>query len=163
MLKKIGLAVSALVFSSSVMAGGLGVVNMDKVVKSVPQVKAMQKAIQAKFQPKQKAIVAMQKKFQSTQAKLKKNQAVMSKSALNKAAQGLQMQARALQGAQMSFQKDLVAAQNAAMRKFFEQVRAVSAKLAVKNKLYAILPSNGLLYSAPAVDYTQQIIKALNK
>ena len=163
MLKKVGLVIASVVFSGSALAGGLGVVDMNKVVKSVPQVKVMQRAIQQKFQPRQKKIVAMQKKFQRTQAKLKKNQAVMSKSALNKAAQGLQAQAQGLQTAQMSFQKDLVAAQNGAMRKFFAQVKLVAAKLAAKKKLDAILPANGLLYSAPGVDFTKQVINALRK
>ena len=163
MLKKVLLAASSLVFAGSVMAGGLGVVDMDKVVKSVPQVKTMQSSIQKKFQPKQKKIMGMQKKFQAAQEKLKKNQAVMSKSALQSAAEDLQKQAQALQTAQVSFQKEVVAAQNQAMQKFFEQVKAVAAKIAKAKKLDVILPANGLLYSNGSIDYTQQVIDGMNK
>jgi outer membrane protein len=162
MLKKIGLALSALAFAGSVMAGGLGVVDMDKVVKSVPQVKQMQKAIQKKFASKQKSILAMQKKFQAAQEKLKKNQAVMSKSALQSAAEDLQKQAQGLQAAQMAFQKNVVAAQNQAMQDFFAQVKKVAAKIAKAKKLDAILPSNGLLYANSSIDYTQRVIDGMH-
>ncbi len=163
MLKKLALGVISVAFTGAAMAGGFGVVDMDQVVKAVPQVKAMQKSIQGKFQPRQKKLIAMQKKFQDAQEKFKKNQSVMSKSALQNAGMSLQQQAQKLQAGQMAFQKDLVAAQNAAMKKFFAQVKAVASKVAAKRKLDAILPANGLLYAANSVDYTQQIIDALKK
>lgn len=163
MLKKLALAATSVAFTGAAMAGGFGVVDMDQVVKAVPQVKAMQSSIRGKFQPRQKKLVAMQKKFQADQEKFKKNQSVMSKSALQNAGSSLQEQAQKLQVGQMSFQKELVAAQNAAMKKFFEQVKSVAAKVAAKQKLDAILPANGLLYSAASVDYTKQIIAALKK
>jgi outer membrane protein len=163
MLKKTTLAAISLAFAGGAMAGGYGVVNMDKVVKSVPQVKSMQTIIQKKFQPRQKKLMAMQKKFQALQQKLQKNQAVMSKSALQSAAQDLQKQGQALQVAQMAFQKEATAAQNTAMQKFFNQVKGEAAKIAASKKLDAILPANGLLYSSPSIDYTQQVIDALNK
>jgi len=163
MLKKITLAVISLAVAGGAMAGNYGVVNMDKVVKSVPQVKSLQQVIQKKFQPKQKKIMAMQKKVQALQTKLQKNQAVMSKSALQSAAQDLQKQAQNLQAAQVAFQKEVVAAQNTAMQKFFNQVKGAAAKIAASKKLDAIFPANGMLYSSDSIDYTQQIIDALNK
>jgi Skp family chaperone for outer membrane proteins len=163
MFKKITLAIITVVFASAAMAGNFGVVDMDRVVKAVPQVKAMQAAIQKKFLPKQKEIMAMQQKFQKDQEKFKKNQAVMSQPALSTAAQDLQKQAQTLQGAQMTFQRELVSAQNDAMQKFFEEVKLAAAKVAAAKNLDSILPENGLLYSAPGIDYTQQVIDALNK
>jgi outer membrane protein len=163
MLKKLALAAISFVFAGAAAASCCGVVDMDSVVKAVPQVKALQASIQKEFQPRQKKLIALQKKFQDAQDKFKKNQAVMSKSALEKAAQDLQQQAQTIQQGQMGFQKELVAAQNDAMKKFFDQVKVVAKTVAKDNKLDAILPANGLLYSAKSVDYTKQIIAALKK
>ena len=163
MLKKIVLAMVSVAFAGAAAAGNFGVVDMDKVLKAVPQVKTLQTEIQKQFLPRQKEIIAMQKKFQDTQDKLKKNQAVMNQAALSTAAQDLQKQAEAIQTSQMTFQKDLVAAQNDAMQKFFEEVKSAAQKVATAKNLDSILPANGLLYSAPSIDCTNQIIEALNK
>jgi outer membrane protein len=163
MLKKMVLGIVSVVFAGGAVASNFGVVDMDRVLKAVPQVKTLQTEIQKKFLPRQKEIISLQKKFRADQDKLKKNQAVMNQAALSTAAQDLQKQAEAIQMSQMTFQKDLVAAQNDAMQKFFEQVKSASEKVAAAKNLELILPANGLLYSAPSVDCTPQIIEALNK
>jgi Skp family chaperone for outer membrane proteins len=47
------------------------------------------------------------------------------------------------------------------MQKFFEQVKAVAVKVAKAKNLDTILPANGLLYSSPSIDYTQEIIDGM--
>ena len=162
MLKKV--LATGLFFATSVaFAGGFGVVDMDKVVQAAPQVKVMQASIQKQFEPRQKAMMAGQKKFEADQAKFKKDQAVMSKSALQKAGQSLQAQAQKLQAEQVAYQRELMQAQQSKMQSFILNVKHIASNIAKKDKLDAVFPSNGLLWSTPAKDYTQKMIVALKK
>lgn len=162
MFKKVMLATTAIVFSASAMASGVGFIDMEQVAKKSYSFQKLQKSIKSKFEPRQKTIIKLQKEFQDEQAKLIKDQAVMSKSAVNKAAGKLQKKAKHLQELQGSYQKDFIAQQNSATEKFLNQVRKAARKVALDAKLDAILPTNAAVFMASSTDYTKQVIKKLN-
>ena len=163
MLKKAILTSTAVLFSASVMAGGIGFIDMEKVAKESYSFQKAQKSMKSTFEPRQKKILKLQKEFQKEQSKLIKNQAVMSKSALSKAAGELQKKAKGLQKMQGSYQKEFMAAQNKATKKFLDKVKSAARKVALSAKLDAIMPNNAVVFSASSTDYTKQVIKTLNK
>ena len=62
---------------------------------------------------------------------------------------------------QGKFQRDLMVAQNAEMKKFMTRVKGIVGNIAAKKKLDVVLPSNTVLYSKTKSDITSEVLSAL--
>jgi len=151
----------AAIWSLPGFASGIGVVNMQTIFRSSPQVKKINTTLQKRFAARKTNIVAMGKKLQTEVKQFQKNQTVMD----SKAAQALRAkigeQGTKLRQMQGKFQRDLMVAQNAEMKKFMTRVKGIVGKIAAKKKLDVVLPSNAVLYSKTKSDITSEVLSAL--
>lgn len=163
-MKKIMIAIClsvAAIWSIGALADDIGVVDMQTIFKSSPEVKAINASLKSEFSGRKASIVKMGQQLQDEVKKYQKNQSVMSKVSLAKLQQSINQHSVSLRQAQAKFQSDLMAAQNNKMRIFLNKVKSAVTKVANKKGLELVLPSNAVLYSKNKMDITASVLSAL--
>jgi len=164
MKKLLLIIVSAMMLagSSVVLADiSIGVLNMQEVMRTIPQVKAMQKKLKNQFGPQQKKLIAQQKQLQTDVKNFEKNSAVMTDADKQKLQQKIIKQQQDLQKAQTDFRTQISAAQNKAMQKIFAQIGKVVNRVAADQKLNLIVTKASAVYNDASMDVTDSVIKGL--
>lgn len=155
------MGISILCFSSAVLATQIGVVDMQKIFKNSPSVKAESAKLNKQFAARRASMMQMEQKLQKSFADLQKNSAVMSKKSLAAKRQSAAQQEAKLREMQQQFQHDVLAAQNKAMVDFMQKAGVAAKTVAAKHKLDVILLKNAVLYSAGVTDITDELMKDL--
>lgn len=150
-----------LLSSLNTYATGVGVLDMEKVFASSPQVKTINADLKSQFADKKKSLDAMGQTLQTDMQNYQKNKSVMSKESLTALEQKIVGEQRSLQQAGIQFQKDVYAAQSTKTKAFLNQVKDVVKTIAIDKKLDIVLPKGTLLYSNSSLDVTPDVIKAL--
>ncbi len=150
------------IWSATVLAAdNVGVVNMQTIFRSSPQIKQINAALKKKFSARKASIVELDKTLQAEVQKFQKNHSVMTPKSLQGLRAKISTQGLQLRQAQTKFQKDLVSEQNKQMRKFINSVRKIVRKIAMKKKLNLVLPSNSVLYASNNLDITSRVLADL--
>jgi outer membrane protein len=157
--------IGALLFSTSVFAADLkiGVLDLQKVLASAPQVEAMKAKLKSQFDPKGKELESLQNTLKADVAKYQKNEAVMKDQDRKGMQEKIMGEQKQLQEKQGSFQQSLVAAQNQAMQTILKQVQDIVSNIATKDKYDLILLKAALGYSKDNMEITNQVIDAMKK
>lgn len=153
--------VIAALMTVSVFAGEIGVVDMQKIFKSAPQIQQINSTLTQKFANRKQKIIEMGKQLQTQIQKFQKNKAVMSASDLATMKKNITAQEMKLRQMQAQFQQDFFKAQNKRMSEFMTKVRGIVKTIAAKKDLDMVLPKNSVLYSQGGADITPQVITAL--
>jgi outer membrane protein len=165
MKKLLALAFSAmlLVFCQGSFAADLkvGVIDVQKILTSVPQVSAMRTKLQKQFEPREKEVEAAKKDLQANLAKYNKDVAVMSDKQKKDMQDKLTDQQKKLRDMETNFQQSVMTEQNKAMQEVSKTIQAVVDKVAKAQNLDLILIKGAIAFSKPEMDITQKIIDAL--
>ncbi len=141
----------------------IGVVDVQEMMQKIPQVTAMQKQLQSKFNPQTKKIKAMQQQLQADLAKYNKNKSIMkdkNKKALQKKIMDEQNKLRTMQ---INFQEQAMDAQKKAMQSILSDVEAAVKKVAKDQNLNLVLTKASIAYNDDDMDITDKVIKELKK
>lgn len=163
----IGAAALGMSLSLSAFAGhnsddmAIGVVNMQQVLQSAPQVKQINAQLKDQFSKRKSDILAQAKVLQANMSNFDKNKTVLGAKDLATLRNKITSEETQLRTEQMSYQQDLMTAQNNAMNSFLKTLKASVSVVAAKKKLALVLPENTLLYSAPEADITNDVLKNL--
>lgn len=141
----------------------IGVIDIQKVVQTAPQTKAITSRLSSKFDARKKEIETAQKSIEDGDAKLKRDGSVMSDSDRQALQDKLANQKRELMFKQQTYQEDVVRAQNEEMQKLLDSVRGVVDTIAEKEKYDIVLQKESLPYVDSKLDITDQVIAALGK
>lgn len=155
------LAVVTLVFSLSVFAEQVGVVDMQSIFHSSPEIQKINSNLTTQFSSRREAIMKMGKALQDDMANLNKNKMVMKKSDLSALQNKIAKEGNDLKQAQAKFQQDLYSAQNKSMEDFMNKVKMSVQKIAGQKKLDLVLPKNTVLYSQGGLDITADVLSSL--
>jgi len=151
------------IWSIGALAGGVGVVNMQTVFRSSPQIKKINTTLKRKFATRKASILRLGKQLQTEVKKFQKNETVMDSKSAEVLRTKISTQGSKLRKLQAQFQRDLMTAQRAEMQKFMTNVKTVVKQIAAKKKLDVVLPSNAVLYSKNNLDITSNVISALGR
>lgn len=154
-----GLALSATSFAAS--GNGIGVVDMQNVLRTAPQVKKINADLKKQFSNRKDKILTMAKSLQSDMSNYSKNKAVMSSKKASALKATIASQETQLRTQQMKYQQDLIAAQNKAMQGFLTQLKSAVTKVATQKHLSVVFPKNSLLYSGSDSDITSAVLSNL--
>jgi len=127
----------------------VGMVDIQKIFKTSPQVQKINKDLDSQFSDRKQSLQKMAKDLKASIGKLQKNQTVMSSDNANKLKQSIVKQ------------ESLFAAQNKAMKSFMDKVHAAAKAVAVQKKLDLVLSNNGVLYNRDNIDITSDILEVL--
>jgi len=156
----IGMMLSATAIAADAM-GGVGVVDMQSILHSAPQVEKINMDLKNQFSARKDMLLASAKALQANMTKLSKNKAVMSKMQMAALQKTVGDQEMKLRMDQMKYQQDLLAAQNEAMNGFLTELKMAVQKVATMKHLDVVLPKNSLLYANDNTDVTPSVLDNL--
>ena len=138
----------------------IGVVNLQFIVQSAPQTKAVMDALREEFAPREREIVAKQKELEDMTAKAQKDAAVMGETERRNAEKDLRDLQRDLQRLGQEYQEDLNLRQNeelgALQRTLVKEVQDYAAAQG-----YDLIVGDGVLYVSSAVNITEAVLEAV--
>lgn len=137
-------------------------VNQAKLLQKAPQAEAARSKLQKEFAKRDKALVSLQKKIQSSAEKLQKDAAILSSTELNKLKRKITMMRRDLERDKSAFKEDLSIRQNEELVKLQKSVLK-SIKTIAEQEKYDLIISEGVIYASKQIDVTDKILAQLKK
>jgi outer membrane protein len=166
-MKKLVLFAGALLifgFSSLVLAETkMVVLDINKVIASLPYLKDVQADLKKKFDPRGQELINMQNVFRSNLDKYRQNNVDLKGEALKKEQQKIIDENKKVQAVRTSLQQDLVTAQNQALTPILQQIKVVVDKIAQTQKIDLVITRNSAAYFNPQIDITDQVISEMKK
>ncbi len=137
-------------------------VNQAKLLQKAPQAEAARSKLQKEFAKRDKALVNLQKKIQSSTEKLQKDAAILSSTELNKLKRKITMMRRDLERDKAAFKEDLSIRQNEELVKLQKSVLQ-SIKTIAEQEKYDLIISEGVIYASKQINVTDKILAQLKK
>jgi outer membrane protein len=122
----------------------------------------MRKLIEKEFAPRDRELVASQKKLKQFEDRLTKDAAIMSETERKKLERDIISQRRDLKRSQDEFREDLTFRRNEEIAKIQKEIVDAINMVAKSNKFDVIL-SEGVIFASAKVDISQVVIDYLNK
>lgn len=165
-MKKIALfvgAVAMLVGASAFADTKIGVIDLQKILATSPQVAAARDQMKAKYEPSKKEITAAQKTLQSDFEKLSKNKAVMKDDERKNLEAKIDDEQKKLRTMASDFEQKFNEDEEKTMQAVTKQIQSVVDKFAQDQKFDLILAKGATAYNKDDLDVTDQVIAALKK
>lgn len=140
----------------------VGAINFIRILDQAPQAESVRAKIEKEFAPRDRELVAAQKKLKEMEDRLAKDAAIMSESERGNLERDIINQRRDLKRGQDEFREDLTFRRNEEIKKIQEEVLN-AIQLVAKQNNYDMVVSDGVLYASPKVDMTQLVIEFLKK
>lgn len=137
-------------------------VNSSTLLEQAPQADIAKKKLEKEFAPREKEIRDAQQAAQNLENKLNKDGVTMSDSERSKQEQELNRQLRDLQRMQSNFRDDLNLRKNEELGKL-QRVVLSTIKEVAKSKGYDLVLAEGVVYAAPQVDITSDVLAKLQQ
>ena len=138
----------------------IGVFNLQKVLKSAPQIPVMQTKLKDQFRP-------AGKKLLSSQANLKKDikkyrdVSTVRASYRGKLQKDIIAKQNKIKAQQNALKHNFILARNKQLQAVLNKIKVVVAKIAKKRGLDLVISNANVAYNNKSMDITDQIIKAL--
>jgi outer membrane protein len=158
----IAISLAFLMFSGMVSAQQvkIGFVNYGRLIGESPQAAIAEEALREEFAPRQREGVALQTELQQKQEQIQRDLDVMGPEERRNAERDLRKNERELARQQQEFSEDFNLRRNESLRKVQSEVlREVQAFVAAEG--FDLVVSDGVLYSSPAIDITEQVLAEL--
>lgn len=165
-MKQLGGVLIALLFtlgSVNAMADGtkIGVVDLQKIMQTSTQTKAIQEKLEKEFKQRHDKLVAMEEGLKKDMETFKRDTAVMNptqKKELEKKIIATQQQ---FEREGQQYQQELSTAQNELMEEFYNKIRAAIAKVAENDKLDIVIQKDAAPFSSDKLDVTANVMKEI--
>lgn len=142
----------------------IGVVDMDRIMKALPQATKIKTEIEADFTKKKKELEKSEDDLRTLEKEIEKKKAVLSEETLKEKQQALQSQITKFREQVAKSQMDLQKKQNDLIRPMLEQIKKVIQEVAMERG-YALIFNQGpdLIYAGKSVDMTDDVLKVMDK
>ena len=140
----------------------LGVVNAIRVLEQSPQADAARKLIEKEFAPRDKELVAEQKKLKALEDQLNQDGAIMSEQERSKLERDIINKKRDLKRSQDEFREDLNFRRNEEFAKIQKDIVEAIQQVAKDNK-YDVVLGEGVIYASSKADITSKVVEYLKK
>ena len=140
-------------------------VNMQKIVTSIKQGKAVRASIKKQFDKLQAEIKKEENKIKKLQAKFQKQSAVMSQKAKQTKAQEIQRKIMALQQKTMGYQKQIQQLEQQKMAPILKRLKKVIDSVSKAEGVDLTVEGGAapIIYAKTTKDISDKVIKAYNK
>jgi len=140
----------------------IGAVNSVRIWEQSPQAENLRAQIEKEFAPRDRQLVADQKKLKEMEDRLAKDAAIMSEQERSNLERSIIEARRDLKRNQDEFREDLTFRRNEEMAKIQREVIEAIQTVAKENN-YDVVLLEGVIYASPKVDMTQLVIDYLKK
>jgi outer membrane protein len=155
-------AIGLLSINMVVEAAVYGVVDIQQIFHTAPQIQKINAQLNQEFSAKKAAIIKQGQTLQANLAKYKKQSLVSTDSQLSSLKAEITKQEEGLRQAQAEFQKELYTEQSKKMAGFMAKMKAVIQNIAKDKNLDLVLPMNAVLYSKSNLNITAGVLKSLD-
>jgi outer membrane protein len=139
----------------------IAVVDIQKVIQSAPQMKAIQKKLETNFKARREKLVASETGLKADMEKFKRESSVLSEKQKKELEKTILTKQQNLQHDGEKYQQDLSAYQNELMEDFYNNIRKTIKEVAEKNQFELVLQKDAAPYSISQLDITAQVLQAL--
>lgn len=140
----------------------IAVVDPNRVVEQSPQYEAARDALQREIEGRERSLREQQEQIAALQKKLERDGSLMSVTEIQGLQNDIRGRTRKLKYARDEFQEDFALRQNELRTRLGRQVQEVVVELAKEQKIDLII-SDGLVYSNPRIDISDQVIERLKE
>ncbi|HKK05174.1 MAG TPA: OmpH family outer membrane protein [Gammaproteobacteria bacterium] len=141
----------------------VGFVNTAKVLEQAPQAEQARKKLENEFAPRDKALVAAQKKLKKLEDKLTTDGAIMNEAKRREIEREILSQKRDIKRSQEEFREDFNIRRNEELGKLQRLVIKAIGKLAREQKFDMIVGDNSVLFASERVDITERVLQVLRE
>ncbi len=159
------LALSAIfaLFATSANAGGIGILDVEKIVKESVAMRDIQNKITKKQDEYQKEVTKKQSALEAEQKKLEGKKNMLSKEALEKEVTTFEKKVDDLKTFVDKKQNSLKKASMDGMGKVNDKIKDIIADISKEKDLDVIMPSAQALYYKDELDISEEVLTRLNK
>lgn len=138
----------------------IGAVNAIRIMEQSPQAEEMRSRLEKEFSPRDRELVAAQKKLKEMEDRLSKDGAIMSETERKNLERSIVEARRDLKRSQDEFREDLTFRRNEEMARVQKEIIEAIQVVAKQNK-YDVVLSDGVIFASSKVDMTQLVIDQL--
>ncbi|MDX1518866.1 MAG: OmpH family outer membrane protein [Gammaproteobacteria bacterium] len=138
----------------------IGAVNALRVLEQSPQAEAAKKKIEKEFAPRDRQLIAEQKKMKELEDRLNKDGAIMSESERRNLEREIISKKRDLKRSQDEFREDLNFRRNEEFAKIQKDIVESIQEVAKENG-YDIVLGEGVIFASPEADMSNLVIERL--
>ncbi len=165
-MKRISSVLFALVFlvvGSSAWAEGakIGVVDLQKIMQTSSQMKAIQDKLEKEFKPRRDKLVVMEEGLKRDMEKFKRDSAVMSATQRKDLERKIVSTQQQFEREGQQYQQELSTAHNEAMEDFYNKIRTAIAKVAQKESYDLVFQKDAAPFSVDKLDVTDKVMKEI--
>ncbi len=139
----------------------IGVVDLQKIMQTSSQMKAIQEKLEREFKPRRDKLIAMEETLKKDMETFKRDTAVMSQTQrkdLEKKIVGEQQQ---FERDGQQYQQELSTAHNDAMEDFYNKIRAAISKVAESDKYDIVFQKDAAPFSVEKLDITAKVMQEI--
>lgn len=150
--------------STNALADGtkIGVVDLQKIMQTSVQMKAIQDKLEKEFKPRRDKLVSMEEELKKDMEKFKRDSSVLSQAKRKELERKIVTTQQQFEREGQQYQQELSTAHNEAMEDFYNKIRAAIAKVAESDKYDIVLQKDAAPFSADKLDVTARVMKEIN-
>lgn len=136
-----------------------GVVDVKTILQSTDMMKSSATQIEKTFAPKRDELVSLQKTLETDTKKLSKDKAVMKTAEVEALSKKIANTQKSLMEKEQTFRTEFYKAQNEAVQKVMDKVKAATEKVAKQKNIDTVLAAGEVLYIDAKNDITSDVQK----
>lgn len=140
----------------------IGVVDLQKIMQTSAQMKAIQQKLEAEFKPRRDKLVAMEDGLKKDMEKFKRDSAIMSQAQKKEMEKKIVSTQQTFEREGQQYQQELSTAHNEAMEELYGKIRTAISKVASTDKFDLILQKDAAPFSDNKLDITDLVMKQIS-
>ena len=137
----------------------VGVVDLQKIMQTSPQMKVIQQQVEKDFKPRRDKLVAMEGSLKNDMEKFKRDSTVMSDAQKKELEKKIIAAQQLFERQGQQYQQELSTAHNEAMEGLYTKIRTAIKVVAEAQKYDIILQKDAAPFSIDSLDVTPAVIK----
>lgn len=152
----------SLSFASSYADGTkIGVVDLQKIMQTSSQMKAIQEKLEKEYKPRRDKLIAMEEGLKKDMETFKRDTAIMSQTQRKELEKKIVSVQQQFERDGQQYQQELSTAHNEAMEDFYNKIRAAIAKVAENEKYDIVFQKDAAPFSVEKLDITAKVMQEI--
>lgn len=140
----------------------IGVVDLQKIMQTSSQMKAIQQKLEKDFKPRRDKLIAMEDGLKKDMEKFKRDSAILNQTQKKDMEKKIVAAQQSFEREGQQYQQELSTAHNEAMEELYGKIRKAINKVADTEKYDLVLQKDAAPFSTPKLDITESVIKQIN-
>lgn len=137
----------------------IGVVDLQKIMQTSSQMKAIQQKLEKEFKPRRDKLVMMEEGLKKDMETFKRDSAIMSASQKKSIEKKIVSTQQRFEREGQQYQQELSTAHNEAMEELYGKIRKAISKVAQKEKYDLVLQKDAAPFSVTNLDITKEVME----